>query len=136
MRNKGTIEDLIARAADACRTVKASDLTIMMQARDTDPLTFDSVVRVENDNPFGEDPVSLRRIREVTGLLRDRAAAHTAAERVIHMEDLNRNPDFVTAYLKVFADGSAKMHVHCGTGEVTRIFKETLAEASFQAKVA
>lgn len=133
---KETIERFVDRAADACRTVGAPSLTLMLQARDTDPLAFDSVLRVGDANPFGDDGEALTLTREVNALLRDRSAAHQAAERAVHMADLNRRPDFVNAYLHVRADGEAKLHVHCGTGLTTRILREVIAEAPGEMKVA
>lgn len=127
MKNRDTIENFIARTAEAARLIKASHITIMMQAADTDPLSFGSVVRVDDLNPFSNDGEQLTRTAKASSFLRSRAAAHQAAERVIHMADLNRNPEFVNAYLKVHADGTAILHVHCGIGLTTRIFKEDLS---------
>lgn len=129
---KDTIEDFVSRAADACRTVGVPSLTLMMQARDTDPLSFDSVLRVSDGNPFGDDGESLTLTRKVNVLLRDRTVAHEAAERAVHMADMRSWPDFVNAYLNVRANGEAKLHVHYGKGLTTRILREVIREAESQ----
>lgn len=125
---KETIETFIARAADACHLLKLPSVTLMMQARDTDPLSFDSVVRVGDCNPFTDDGAVLNTIRQVSVLLRDRTAAHREAERAIHMADLNRTPDFVNAYLTVKDSGEAKLFVHHGNGLTTHIINKTLSD--------
>lgn len=127
MNKKDTIEAFIERTADAARLVKANHITLMMQAVDTDPLSFSSVVRIDDMNPFSNDGGHISKITQASALMRSRESAHKEAERLVHMQDLNRNPDFVNAYLKVFADGRAVLHAHCGIGPSTRILKKELS---------
>lgn len=129
MRKQDTIDTFIARAAEACRLVGADNITVMMQAADTDPLTFTSVLRLDNLNPFNNENPDLIRLAKASAFIRNRDAAHREAERAIHMEDLNRNPEFVNGYLRVYADGHATLHVHCGIGPMTRVLKQEYGEA-------
>lgn len=129
MKKTESIEDFVAKGVDACRLTKTPVFTLMMQAADTDPLNFTSILRIGDENPFGEDPIAMSKMRKVSALLRNRDAAHRAAERMILMEDMNRNPDFVNGYLRISADGTAKLHVHYGTGLTTHVLSQTFGEA-------
>lgn len=128
MSKQDNLEDFVRRVADAARLCERSHVTVMMQAGDVDPLSFTSVLRVDDTNPFSNGGDHVTVIPKIGGLIRSRAAAHKAAERVIHMEDLNRHPDFVNAYLKVYATGEATFYVHYGMGGTTIVKKVEISE--------
>lgn len=127
-----TIETLSRRGVEVCKTLKASQITIMMQARDTDPVIFGSVLRLDSPdriNPFGDDLAGLKKTREAASMLRDWSAAHKAAERAVAMADFNRNPDFINGFLTITADGGATLYVHCGFGPTIMILEENILSA-------
>lgn len=135
MKKNDTIEALTNRMAEACGLFKLSSIKILMQANDLDPLSFSSVIRSDGNNPFGTDEEIILNTK-VSSFMRSREIAHKTVERMIHDEDINRTPEFVSAYLTVKDDGSAKIYVHYGIGFTKKVIEKVISQPMFKQNVA